>query len=197
MGLPLKKTDRHYTYGDYRSWPEDERWELIDGSAWNMSVAPTRRHQDYSRYLEREIDRYLEDKDCMMYRAPFDVLLPEVDESKEDDISTVLQPDISVICDSNKLTEKGCTGAPDWIVEIISPATAAKDFDDKLHLYERHGVREYWVVDPGNKCVHVFVLSPDAKRYEEPEIYVAGDEPSEIRCTVLDGLSIDVQVLFE
>lgn len=196
MGLPIKKADCVYTYDDYRSWPEDERWELIEGVAWNMSAAPSRWHQGLVTRFFDQILPHLRNKQCEMFTAPFDVLLPEAGESMEDEISTVVQPDISVICDTKKLTEKGCTGAPDWIIEIISPATAAKDFDEKLHLYERHSVREYWVVDPGNKAVYVFVLDPKGDTYGEPKVFVRGEKPSTIYCFVLEGLEIDTAKLF-
>ena len=125
MGEPLRKADRRYTYGDYRQWPNDERWEIIDGVAWNMSPAPNRNHQSILTQLLKEIAVYLEDKECKVYPAPFDVLLPEEGEDDERSVSTVVQPDISVICDRSKLTYKGCTGSPDWIVEILSPQQAA------------------------------------------------------------------------
>lgn len=129
MGIPLRKTDKCYTYGEYKHWPEDERWELIEGVAWNMSPAPSRKHQKLSILLSTRISNYLEGKDCEIYYAPFDVLLPDLVEQKEDDVTTVVQPDISVICEKNKLTDKGCTGAPDWIIKILSP----------LHFQERPG----------------------------------------------------------
>ena len=193
MGLPSVKKDRVYTYGDYRNWPDDERWELIDGTAWNMSPGPNRRHQGITVYLEQKIGRYLEGKECMMYHAPFDVLLPAFGESKEDEVTTVVQPDISVICDRNKLTDKGCTGAPDWIIEIISPYTSRKDIAVKFDLYERHGVREYWIVEPAGNYIHIFVLGADGKYPENPEIRFPGDSA---RSTVLDGLVIDTSEVF-
>lgn len=111
------KNDRVYTYGDYKTWPEDERWELIDGTAWNMSPAPNRFHQKYSLKFAQQIINFLEGRPCEVYAAPFDVLLPDRDDQEEDDVVTVVQPDISVICDKKKLTFKGCTGAPDRIIE--------------------------------------------------------------------------------
>ncbi len=193
MGLPHRKADKKYTYGDYRRWPDDERWELIDGVAWNMSPAPYRRHQEISGRLFYAVYGFLGNKDCKVYTAPFDVLLPGVNEQDEDDVTTVVQPDILVICDKNKLTEKGCTGAPDWIVEIITPNTAKKDIDIKFHLYERHGVLEYWVVDPGNKYIQVYLLDEKGKYPEEPQVSVSGDS---ISCSVLAGLVIQLDRVF-
>jgi Uma2 family endonuclease len=194
MGFPLRKADRIYTYGDYRSWPEDERWELIEGTAWNMSPAPGRFHQKISIEFSAIIRNFLRGKDCEVYAAPFDVLLPELGEEQEDEITTVVQPDISVICDKKKLTEKGCTGAPDFIIEILSPYTAMKDVDIKRRLYERHGVREYWIVDGGNKFIHVYVLGEEGKYPAEPAVYVSEDT---VKSTVLEGLSIDLDELFQ
>jgi len=111
-GDPARKTDRRYTYGDYRTWAEDERWELIDGVAWNMSPAPVRRHQGILTEILPQLLPYMEGKSCEVYAAPFDVLLPERPDQDEDEVSTVAQPDISVVCDQAKLTDKGCTGAP-------------------------------------------------------------------------------------
>ena len=193
MGYPLRKADRHYTYGDYRQWPDDERWELIDGVAWNMSAAPSRRHQEVSFEIAGIIRNHLKGRPCKAYAAPFDVLLPGYGEVEENDVSTVVQPDISVICDTSKLTEKGCTGAPDWIIEIISPSTAGKDFRIKLELYQRHGVKEYWLVDPGNKFIHVYNLDEEGRYPEEPHVFQPG---ATVSCTVLEGLSIDVGELF-
>ena len=193
MGISLRKADRHYTYGDYKTWPEGERWELIDGVAWDMSPAPNRQHQGISGELFKQIINFLETNPCKVYAALFDVLLPEFDETEEDDVSNVVQPDISVICDFEKLTDKGCTGAPDWIIEIESPYTSKKDMDYKFRLYERHGVREYWIVDPGNRYIHAYVRDEKGKYPEEPEVYLVGDS---ISCTVLEGLVIELDRVF-
>lgn len=147
MATPLQHPAYRFTYGDYRLWPDDQRWELIDGKAYDMSPAPTRTHQTLVVEMVRQIGNYLEDKPCEVYVAPFDVRLPAGDED-DDRITTVVQPDIAVICDPAKLDEAGCRGAPDWIVEVLSPVTAAKDQIRKRDLYQRHGVREYWLVHP-------------------------------------------------
>ena len=140
MADPAIRHDRVYTYGDYRKWPDEERWELIEGIAWNMSPAPGRLHQEILGEFFQRIKNYVDNGNCKVYAAPFDVLLPAIGEIEEDDATTVVQPDISVICDTGKLTEKGCTGAPDWIVEILSPGTSKKDFNDKMALYAKHRV---------------------------------------------------------
>jgi Uma2 family endonuclease len=175
-----------FTYGDYRHWPEDERWELIDGVPFCMSPAPSRSHQEWAGQLYRQIADYLDGKPCQVYIAPFDVRLPEWDETENDDIRTVVQPDISVICDRAKLDEAGCRGAPDWIIEVLSPGTAAKDQIRKKALYERHGIREYWLVHPIDHLLTRYLLEED--RYGAPLVEeTVGTTPAH----VLPGLEID------
>ena len=119
-------TKETYTYGDYLSWPDEERWELIDGIPHSMSPAPSRVHQEISMELARQIANHLIGKNCRVYAAPFDVRLPKGGE-KDEQIETVVQPDLVVVCDESKLDERGCKGPPDLIIEILSPHTAAKD----------------------------------------------------------------------
>lgn len=147
MGNPNQAPDERFTYRHYKTWPDSERWELIEGHAWAMSPAPMTRHQEMQARLITEIRLFLRGKPCKAYDAPFDVLLPQMDES-EDDVDTVVQPDLSVFCDRTKITERGARGAPDLVMEILSPSTSKKDLNDKFRLYEKHGVREYWVIDP-------------------------------------------------
>jgi Uma2 family endonuclease len=158
---PAKQTQQGFTYGDYRQWPEDERWELIDGEAYAMSPAPTRTHQTILGEIFRQIANFLQDKPCQVYIAPFDVRLPERDES-DDEIETVVQPDLVVVCDASKLDEKGCRGAPDWVIEVLSPSTASKDHVRKKSLYERHGVREYWLIHPVDHILTRYLLEGKA-----------------------------------
>jgi Uma2 family endonuclease len=192
MGLPARKFDQRYTYRDYCSWPDDERWELIDGVAWNMSPAPARRHQGITVELEHQIRSFFGDGPCRMYHAPFDVLLPDSDDEEDDEVVNVVQPDILVVCDPAKLNEKGCRGAPDWIIEILSPSTSKKDLAEKHNLYERHGVREYWVVDPGNAFVLTFLLGADG-RYGDGIVH---EREKTVACAVLPGCSIDLARIF-
>ena len=194
MGLPLRKSDRRYTYGDYRTWPDDERWELIEGEAWNMSTAPSTSHQGLVALLTSSILQLLKrQRGCRVFPAPFDVLLPATPGQDEDDVDTVVQPDVTVICDRGKITPRGCRGAPDWAIEILSPYTAAKDMRVKRDLYERHGVREYWIVDIGNRCVHVYRRGDD-NRYGEAETFVGG---AVLRSTVCAGFELGLAELFE
>ncbi len=203
MGLPIRKSDHKFTYQDYCSWPEDERWELIDGIAYDMSPAPSSRHQWISFELARKIGNYLENKQCKAFSAPFDVMLPGFPVESENEIDTIIQPDISVICDSSKIIEKGCLGAPDLIVEILSPSTSKKDLNEKFQLYEKHGVKEYWVVDPGNKYIRVFHLLTDDKKngkYDDGTLIPPADwrEKNNIaESVVLDGFQVDVKELLD
>lgn len=146
-----------YTEEDYYSLSEDVRAELIDGRIYYMA-APSRIHQEALNFLNTEINLYIRSKkgNCKVYPAPFAVKL------FADNDKTIVEPDISVICDPNKLTDRGCTGAPDWIIEIISPGTASYDYIRKLNLYADAGVREYWIVDPMEKSVYVYFLEQDS-----------------------------------
>lgn len=159
MPLPYKD-QKHYTYSDYITWPENERWELIQGIAYDLSPAPNTAHQTVSVELSRQIANFLQDKSCRVFIAPFDIRLPKVDETDEI-IDTVVQPDITVICDPGKIDEKGCRGAPDWVIETLSPYTASHDQVRKLDLYERKGIREYWIVHPVDRIVTIFIREKD------------------------------------
>jgi Uma2 family endonuclease len=141
VSYPIPKEDRSYTFKDYLEWPEGERWELIEGVAYNMTPSPSRSHQRISVALVDQIFQYLKGKKCEMYHAPFDVRLLEGEE-EDGEVRTVVQPDIVVVCDPSKLDEKGCKGSPDLIMEILSPSTASKDYITKLNLYEKNKVSE-------------------------------------------------------
>jgi Uma2 family endonuclease len=178
MSLPALKQDQHYTYADYCTWPEEERWELIDGVAYNMCPAPVPAHQLVVVELTRQIANYLYGKkSCQIFTAPFDVRFPRPKQSKKK-TDTVVQPDIAVICDKSKIDDKGCNGAPDWIIEVLSPATASKDHVIKRELYARHGVREYWLVHPLDKILTRYDFTQADIR---PEICAAeGETASQI-----------------
>ena len=191
MTLPEKK-EKIYTYSDYINWPDEEKWELIEGVAYNMSPSPSRRHQEILRELLGQFWSFLKDKPCQVYSAPFDVRLPKADE-KDEDIQTVVQPDILVVCDQNKLDEKGCRGAPDLIIEIISPFSIVKDLKEKFSLYEKSRVKEYWIVYPIEKIAMVFTLEKN-KEYGKPKTYSQQDK---IEVVFLDGLTIDLETVFK
>ena len=175
MGKAARSRDETYTYRDYLSWDDNERWELIDGHPFCMTPAPSRRHQELTGELFRQLSNYLMDKPCRVYIAPFDVRLAEYG-AADDMVRTVVQPDIVVVCDRGKLDDRGCIGAPDLIVEVLSPESARRDMKEKFAVYERVGVKEYWVVDPTAKTAMVFRLD-DTGRFGRHEIYGEEDNP--------------------
>ncbi len=160
-------TQPHFTYGDYVGWMGDERWELIDGIAHLMSPSPRRSHQRLSIRLAAQLDRFFGDGPCQVYAAPFDVRLPKGGEP-DAEIDTVVQPDLVVVCDPGKLDAAGCRGAPDWVIEILSPSTQARDLVEKRDVYERAGVREYWVIDPETLTLVRHLFDPATKRFGPP-----------------------------
>lgn len=188
MGLPLR--DQHlHTYGEYLSWPDEVRYELIDGRAYAMSPAPTRRHQQVVGELFRQIANALQGRACQAYVAPFDVRLPRGNEA-DDEVDTVVQPDIAVFYDCGRLDERGARGAPDWVIEVLSPGTASHDQLLKRDLYERHGVAEYWLVHPGDRLVTVYRLLDGA--YGKPHLqeFAGGLRPQ-----ALHDLQVDLDLL--
>jgi Uma2 family endonuclease len=167
MALALKNTQTH-CYGDYLTWPDDVRYELIDGIAYMMAPAPNLAHQDIAGEIYLQARLALKGKTCRAFIAPVDVRLPKQDEADEH-IDTVVQPDVMVVCDSNKLDRRGIRGAPDWIVEVLSPSTASHDQTKKRTLYELHGVREYWLVHPVDRVLTVYCLVNG--EYRKPDVY--------------------------
>jgi Uma2 family endonuclease len=156
-----------------------------------MSPAPKRMHQSASGNLSFAIRQYMQERGCQVYDAPFDVRLPVQNKRKPEQIYTVVQPDISVICDLAKLDDDGCLGSPDWVIEITSPRTAKKDFDEKFHLYEQSGVREYWIVQPNDKSVNVYTL--ENEQYVLVDIYESGSIP----CQIFPDLVIEHGRIFQ
>lgn len=169
---------KSYTIDDIYSLPDGERAELIDGKIYYMAP-PNRRHQDIIFSLSRKIADYIESKNgcCKVYLAPFAVFLNEDDRN-------YVEPDISIICDSNKLNDKGCVGAPDWIIEIVSPSSRKMDYYKKLFKYRTAEVREYWVVDPDRKIVTVYEFEHD-----NMEEYSFGED---VPVGIYEGFSIKV-----
>jgi Uma2 family endonuclease len=190
--MAIPKTDQKYTYSDYLGWPKDERWELIRGVAYSMSPAPNTEHQRILMKLSAEFYLFLKGKPCEVFPAPFDVrLLKDKGKVNDDSIDTVVQPDISVVCDASKIDKKGCIGAPDLVVEILSESTAGKDQGEKLELYEKHGVSEYWVVDPWSK---ILVVHINANRvFERPTSYTLGHV---VEVKTIPGMRVDLNELF-
>ena len=188
MALPAPK-DR-YTFADCLTWGEDERIEIISGEAF-MMAPPTRIHQEISGELFRQLANFLEGKKCKVYAAPFAVRLFEKEGDTPDDVDTMVEPDISVVCDHDKLDEHGCKGAPDLVVEILSPSTQRHDRLVKLDLYQRAGVREYWIISPGEKTAQVFLL--DGGLMQPHEVYGKEDIA---KVNVLDGCFIELSKVF-
>jgi Uma2 family endonuclease len=180
-----EKLQQKYTYADYALWPDDERWELIDGVAYAMT-GPVRIHQEIVTELGRQVGNYLQGKPCKVYVAPFDIRLPRTDEA-DAKVETVVQPDLSIICDQSKLDKPGCRGAPDWIIEVLSPSTALKDMNTKRSLYERHGVKEYWIIHPEERWLMVYTLDAQGK-YGQPGVF-GMDEPTAVQ--LFPDLSVD------
>ena len=191
MGLPVRKMEQHYTYRDYRQWPDDERWELIDGVAYAMS-APTFGHQEIVVELGRQFGNFLKGKDCRVVVAPCDVFFYRLREQDEDDIDTVVQPDVLVVCDRDKIRDRGVWGAPDLVVEILSPSTSRKDQNEKFNLYQRSGVKEYWVVDPTGHWIQQYVLGP----HGQFGIEVTFEGKGTLECQVLPGFRLIVAELW-
>ena len=188
MALPAE--EKRYTFADVLTWDEDDRIEIINGEAFMMSP-PSRVHQEISGELFGQLRDYLKGKQCRVYAAPFGVRLFEEDSDSPEDVDTMVEPDISVICDSSKLDKYGCKGAPDLIIEILSPATRRYDRITKLSQYQRAGVREYWIVDPDSKEVQTFLL--DGGRYFVKGYGTAEDK---LRVEVLEDCVIDLSAVF-
>ena len=184
--LDLNKT---YTYADYLKWQIDEYVELIRGKIVRMSPAPSTTHQTVSGNLHGELYNYLKGKPCKVFAAPFDVRLNRIQNDTQ--VTTVVQPDICVICDLSKIDERGCHGAPEFIIEILSPATSRKDVRDKFELYEEAGVLEYWIIEPLDKMVDVFVLK-DGK-YALIRKYVSDDL---VPVNIFPGYLMDMKAVF-
>jgi Uma2 family endonuclease len=176
--------EKRYTYADYASWDDDQRYELIDGEIYLMS-APSVSHQRIGGEIYRQLANFLKGKPCEVFNAPFDVCLY----GEGDDDNTVVQPDLSVVCDKSKLADgKRCNGAPDMVVEILSPSSGQRDRILKLNKYRFAGVREYWIVDPENKSAHVYNLESgnDAMFGENDTVPVH----------ILDGCQINMKDVF-
>ena len=189
--MSLPKEDKKYTYTDYLTWPEHERWEIIDGVPF-MQSAPKWEHQSISSELHRQISNYLLDKPCRVFASPFDLCLVE-DNENDDDISNVVQPDIVVVCDETKLRKTGYFGVPTLIIEISSPSTAIQDRVVKFNRYEKAGVKEYWIVEPDGKYINVFTLQEN-KRYGRPEAYIEEDK---VNITVFPDFTVDLRLVFD
>lgn len=188
--LDLSKT---YSYADYLQWTFEERLELIKGKIFKMTPAPASGHQRLSWILSGEIYNYLKGKKCQAFSAPFDVRLPIKRTEKDDhQIYTVVQPDISIICDPAKIDTRGCTGAPDIVVEILSPGNNQKELRNKYEVYEESGVLEYWIISPQDKTFLKYTLD-DHMRYQPSKLLTIGDS---IATPVLPGFVLNLETVF-
>jgi len=181
----------YYTYKDYMSWKFQERVELFLGRIFKMSPSPSVRHQQLSRNLMYAFESYFRKNKCQLFSAPFDVRLPVSKKKGKND--TVVQPDILVICDESKLDEQGCNGAPDIVIEILSPGNSHREMKDKFDLYEASFIPEYWIVDPEHEDVVVYSLN-EQNQYVGSRPYVSNDI---LRSSFLEGLEIDLTMVFK
>ncbi len=188
---------KKYTYADYLTWQFEEVVELIRGKIFRMSPAPSPAHQWMSAELHYQIMDYLRDKKatCKAFAAPFDVRLPlPPQQQTPEKIDTVVQPDISIVCDLSKIDQQGCQGPPDWIIEILSKGTASKDLTEKYNLYEHAGVREYWIVHPDEQTIIPYRLDSEGTYQllrKTPFVY-----PEKVPVGVLEGFAMDLGELF-
>lgn len=180
-----------YTYADYLKWRLDEQVELIKGKIFKMSPAPKRIHQKVSIDIASKLYNFLKGKPCQVYDAPFDVRLP-IKSKKNEDIVTVVQPDICVICDPTKLDEAGCIGAPDIVIEILSKGNNKKELQNKYEVYEESGVKEYWVIHPEEQTVLIYTLVNN--HYQPSRLLTRGDE---IKTPILQGFVLVLDDVFE
>lgn len=190
--MPLLKEDGKYSYADYLNWPEGERFEIIDGTPY-MQAAPSPIHQEVLNSINVQFYNYLVGKQCKVYPAPFCVRLTNHKEAKNEEIKKVVEPDITIVCDKSKLDEKGLNGAPDLIVEVISPTSVKMDRLIKFNKYEKAGVKEYWIAEPEGKIISVFVLQEN-QRYGRPDIYTETDK---IKVSIFPDLLVDLKLVFE
>ena len=180
-----------YTYADYLTWEMEEMVELIKGKVFKKAAAAPRRiHQWLTGNLHTELNLFLKGKICQAYIAPFDVRLP-VNSKKDDKIYTVVQPDICVVCDMEKLDERGCIGAPDLIVEVLSPGNKQTALQHKYEVYEVSGVKEYWLVDPEGQTLLIYNLVHG--KYHASRLMTSGDIA---KSSVIEGFELDLGVFF-
>lgn len=188
MALPHERQE--LTYADYLKLDEEVRYEVIDGQLYNMSPAPSPKYQDVLSELIAEFRMYLRGKECRAFVSPIDVCLSD----EVDDLSKItewVEPDLVVVCDKNKIGDQRIIGTPDLVVEVLSPSTAKKDKLVKYNRYQRAGVKEYWIVDPLNETIDVYVL--DGTIFKRSGVYVKGDILS---VSIFEDFSIDLNNVF-
>lgn len=180
----------HYSYADYLTWTMEEMVELIKGKVFKKAAAPGMSHQKVSGELFVRFHQFLKGKPCQIFHAPFDVRLP-VKSKKNRDIHTVVQPDLSVICNPNQLDEAGCLGAPDLVIEILSPGNNKKELKLKYEVYEESGVKEYWVVYPIEQSLLIYTLING--KFQASRLFASGDI---VESACIHGFQLDLDQLF-
>ena len=188
--LDLKK---RYSFADYLTWADDVRRELIDGFI-KMMAGASLKHGDVSGNISWDLRTYLKKNrcGCKVYTAPIDVLLPKNGETENDKICNVVQPDIFVVCGEHKYDANAYLGAPDMIVEILSPSNRKRDLVEKFLLYQKAGVREYWIADPEVKTITAYIMQPDGE-YDDGKLYKTGEK---VPVHIFGGHQIDVNDIF-
>jgi Uma2 family endonuclease len=186
--------NKRYTFADYLTWLDDKRRELFNGFVKMMTPAPSTKHQLILNEINGQFWQQLKKTKCKVFPAPFDVRFPSKSgEISDDKIYTVVQPDISIVCDKSKLDNRGCIGAPDLIVEVLSRSTTKNDVEEKFKLYEENGVKEYWIVYPNDETITVFLL--ENGKYTHQGIFAKG---SKVKTGIFEGkITIDLDEVFE
>ena len=180
-----------YTYADYLKWDFEERLELFRGRIFKLS-APNTRHQVIAGDILVAVKNFLGKQKCQAFIAPFDVRLPVKNRKKDNEVTTVVQPDLCVVCDDSKIDERGCCGAPDLVIEILSPGNTKKEVKLKYELYEEAGVKEYWIIYPEEQNVVVFTLNENNKY--SPAVFYAGNDALKTQC--IPGFTIELNDIF-
>lgn len=181
-----------YSYANYLNWLFDDRVELINGKLFRMCPASSSLHQEISGNIFSVFHRYLKGKSCKVYYAPFDVRFPK-DSKADKDIYTVLQPDISVICNPVKIDKRGCIGAPDLVIEILSPGNNKKELLNKYNVYEEYGVKEYWIISPEEKTLLKYTMDRQGK-YQPSKLFTLSEK---VNSVVLPGFELDLDDVFD
>jgi len=184
-------SDYTYTYADYLKWKFEERLELFKGKIFKLST-PNTAHQKVAGNIYLRIRLFLEKEKCQVFIAPFDVRLPVKKRKKDTEITTVVQPDLCVVCDETKIDEQGCCGAPDLVIEILSPENSHKEVRLKFQLYEEAGVKEYWIINPVEENLIVYTLNNE--KFGGGKMYAGGDI---IKSEIVIGLNINVTDIFQ
>ena len=187
---PTGEVGGRYTYADYLTWEDDQRVELIKGKVFRFAAAPRTNHQRVSGKIFAALYAFLQGKPCEVFPAPFDVRLPSRS-LKNEDIDTVVQPDLCVICDPKKLDELGCIGAPDLIVEILSPGNNRKELQNKYEVYEESGVTEYWIIHPDEGTLLIYML--ENGKYIPSRLFTLGDV---VRSKAITGFNLNLDEVF-